>query len=203
MPVADQTERYRRHAALCYEIAASLSGERAVSMIRLGDTYAALAVDAHEGPNAFLPTTKYDVPLCKKCGMPMNFSVGLPRTELMSSLQAFRCEPCHETLIWKGREHAVTRHVGAERAKPRAEQRNRRRYFAASFRREDKEFAPGPTVECPDAETAIQRAALFVVQPKIGGSVAFSRVIDAITGEAEAAVILKRFGELPDGFDIG
>jgi hypothetical protein len=41
-----QKECYLRQAALCYEIAASVTGERAASMVRLGDTYSALAEDA-------------------------------------------------------------------------------------------------------------------------------------------------------------
>jgi hypothetical protein len=44
----DQKERYRRHATLCYEIAAAMTRERAASMTRLGDTYAALAVDTDQ-----------------------------------------------------------------------------------------------------------------------------------------------------------
>jgi hypothetical protein len=47
MAVVDQKKRYRRQAALCYDVAATMTGERAISMIRLGDTYAALAVDPH------------------------------------------------------------------------------------------------------------------------------------------------------------
>jgi hypothetical protein len=41
-----QKEWYLRQAARCYEIAASVTGERAASMVRLGDTYSALAEDA-------------------------------------------------------------------------------------------------------------------------------------------------------------
>ena len=55
MAIVDQKERYRRQAALCYEIAATMDGERAISMIRLGDTYAALATACCQ---TFLPHGK-------------------------------------------------------------------------------------------------------------------------------------------------
>jgi hypothetical protein len=51
MAIVDQKERYRRQAALCYEIAATMAGERAISMARLGDAYAALATNAGERCN--------------------------------------------------------------------------------------------------------------------------------------------------------
>jgi hypothetical protein len=43
MPALDQKERYRRQAGLCYEIAARMATAQATSIIRLGDSYAALA----------------------------------------------------------------------------------------------------------------------------------------------------------------
>ena len=42
MATIDQKERYRLRAALCYEIAATLAGDTATSMKRLGDSYAGL-----------------------------------------------------------------------------------------------------------------------------------------------------------------
>jgi hypothetical protein len=56
MAVVDQKERYRRQAALCYDIAATMTGERATSMLLLGDTYSALAVNP-DGlpPTVFVP----------------------------------------------------------------------------------------------------------------------------------------------------
>jgi hypothetical protein len=51
MTGAEEKQRYRRQAALCYEIAKMLFGERASSMIRLGDSYAALAIN----PDHLLP----------------------------------------------------------------------------------------------------------------------------------------------------
>jgi hypothetical protein len=43
MPAVDQKERYRHQAALCYDIAARMAPAQATSIIRLGDSYAALA----------------------------------------------------------------------------------------------------------------------------------------------------------------
>jgi hypothetical protein len=43
MATIDQKERYRQRAALCYNIAATLAGDTATSMKRLGDSYAGLA----------------------------------------------------------------------------------------------------------------------------------------------------------------
>jgi hypothetical protein len=99
----DQKERYRRHATLCYEIAAGMTGERAASMTRLGDAYAALAVDADHPLNTFVPPTKYAEPRCRKCGKQMHVTLTLPRTDIMPAMQDFRCASCGETLIWKGK----------------------------------------------------------------------------------------------------
>jgi hypothetical protein len=65
MATVDQKERYRRQAALCYEIAETMTGERAASMVRLGDTYSALAVDPDKlRPGIFVPAAKYIHPKC-------------------------------------------------------------------------------------------------------------------------------------------
>jgi len=90
MAVVDQKERYRQQAALCYEIAAELVGERAISMMRLGDTYAALAVDPHRLlPNIFTSRKKYVDPTCPKCGQKMHLTHSLPRTGIMPAMQAY------------------------------------------------------------------------------------------------------------------
>jgi hypothetical protein len=57
-----QKECYLRQAARCYEIAASVTGERAASMVRLGDTYSALAED----PDAIEPPAIYVERQCEK-----------------------------------------------------------------------------------------------------------------------------------------
>jgi hypothetical protein len=97
MTTIDQKECYLRQAALCYEIAASVTRERAASMVRLGDTYSALAED----PEAIEPPAIYVERQCEKCGKKVRLTHSLPRTEIMPAMQAFRCDSCDETLIWK------------------------------------------------------------------------------------------------------
>jgi hypothetical protein len=195
----DMKEQYRRRASLCYEIAAGMTGERAASMTRLGDTYAALAVDADQPLNAFVPATKYAAPRCKQCGKDMRVSLTLPRTEILPAIQAFCCDACGETLIWKGR----ARPRGGARTGKAASTENRvTQYVAASFRREGSDLKPGPVIECPDAETAVLRAELMASEATIAGAVAFSRTIDRVAGIYAAAVVLKTFGTLPEDFDI-
>jgi hypothetical protein len=190
--VVDLKERYRRQASVCYEIAATMSGERAISMLRLGDTYAALASDPDRLlPNDFSSPRKYVDPVCKKCGQKMQWAHSLPSTDTVPATQAFRCGACNETLIWKGEAPST--------------QRSRwiTRYFVLSFRRVDGAFVPGPAVECPDADLAIQRAELMTRDKEIAGGVVFARCGNPETEEYNTAVILKTFGEIPPGFDIG
>jgi hypothetical protein len=97
MTTIDQKDCCLRQATLCYEIAASGTGERAASMVRLGDTYSTLAED----PDAVEPLAIYIERQCEKCGKKVRFTHSLPRTEIMPAMQACRCDSCHETLIWK------------------------------------------------------------------------------------------------------
>jgi hypothetical protein len=104
MAKIDQEERYRQRAALCYEIAGTLSGETATSMIRLGDTYAGLAEDSDEPRTGiFVATKRNERPRCGKCGKEMRFTYSLARTDTLPVMQAFRCDGCDEILIWKGK----------------------------------------------------------------------------------------------------
>ena len=203
MAIVDQKERYRRQAALCYEIAATMTGERASSMIRLGDTYAALATDPDRLlPNAFASRKKYVDPVCKKCGQKMQLTHSLPRTEIMPAMQAFRCDACKETLIWKGEvpsPRSANQSLGT--AFPPTG-RWIRRYVVVAFRRVGSDLVPGPAVECPDASLAIQRAELMTRDKEIAGSVAFSRRGNPDTEEYDRAMILKTFGDIPPDFDV-
>jgi len=45
MAKVNQKDRYRQRASLCYEIAATMFGDKATSMKRLGDIYAGLIED--------------------------------------------------------------------------------------------------------------------------------------------------------------
>ena len=203
MATIDQKERYRHQAGLCYEIAATMTGERAISMIRLGDTYGALATDPDRLlPNVFASRKKYVDPVCKKCGQKMQLTHSLPRTEIMPAMQAFRCDACKETLIWKGdvpSARSANQSLGA--AVPPTG-RWITRYVVVSFRRVGSDLVPGPAVECPDASLAIQRAELMTRDKEIAGSVAFSRRGNPDTEEYDRAMILKTFGDIPPDFDM-
>jgi hypothetical protein len=75
-----------------------MTGERAASMTRLGDTYTALAVDADQPLNAFVPATKYAEPRCRKCGKEMQVALTLPRTDIMpaAAVMASSCSASGE-----------------------------------------------------------------------------------------------------------
>jgi hypothetical protein len=192
MAVLDQKERYRRQASLCYDIAATMTGERAMSMLRLGDTYASLAIDpARLLPNDFSSPRTYVDPVCKKCGEKMRWTHSVPQTEIIPGTQAFHCDACKETLIWNSEAPSTPK------------SRWITRYVALSFRRIGSDFVPGPAVECPDAALAIQRAGLMARDKEISGVVVFARSGNPETGEYGTAVILKTLGEIPPGFDIG
>jgi hypothetical protein len=203
MAIVERKERYRRRAALCYEIAATLTGERAVSMIRLGDTYAALAVPDQPLPNIAVRATKNADPRCKKCRSKLRLIHSFPRTEFIPEMQAFQCDACGETLISKGEVRSPRPATEGPAARLSKERDGRiTRCFAVSFRRVGKEFLLRPAVECPDAGTAIQRAELMTRDKENAGSVAFSLRSDPVTGEFEPALILNAFGEIPQGFDV-
>jgi hypothetical protein len=191
MAVVDQKERYRRQAALCYELAVTLSGEKASSIIRLGDAYAALAV----APDLSLPTVfaaqKYADPLCKKCGKRMDLRHHLAAPTSTPGMQAFRCKACGETLELAVKAPAVS---------PDG-RRFEEHFVAASFRRIGDGFISGAAVECPDAPMAIQRAELMLGEDGIGGAIAFLRRVYVLNGAFDRAVILETFGEVPQGFE--
>jgi len=66
MAVGVLKERFRGQAALCYEIAATMSCEGAAAILRLADSYASLAIADRLPPNPLVPATT--VPFCNKCG---------------------------------------------------------------------------------------------------------------------------------------
>ena len=99
MTTIDQKECYFRQAALCYEIAASVTGERAASMVRLGDTYSALAED----PDAVEPPAIYVERRCEKCGKKMRLTPSRHRSDVLPAMQAFRCDSCGRASATFGR----------------------------------------------------------------------------------------------------
>jgi hypothetical protein len=126
----------------------------------------------------------------------------LARTDIMPAMQAFRCDACKETLIWKGEvpsPQPTKQSLGM--AFPLRD-RWITRYVVVSFRRVGGDLLPGPAVECPDAGLAIQRAELMTRDNEIAGSVAFSRRGNPDTEEYDTAVILNTFGDIPTDFDM-
>ncbi len=203
MAAVDQKERYRRQAELCYEIAASMTGVQATSMIRLGDAYAALSLDSSPPIVPSVIEESLD-PRCKRCGRGMQLSCSMPRTRMLPAMRAFRCESCGETLILKGAAEKVLLPRGQWTPALLKEGDQRiTRYVAVSFQRGGEGLAPGPAVECLNAGSAIQQAELMTRQEDIAGALAFSRRSDPDSGEVVATVILKTFGAIPEGFDIG
>jgi hypothetical protein len=70
-------------------------------------------------------------------------------------------------------------------------------YVALPFVRDDEgTLSAGEAVECPNPATAIQRASAMVTGTV--GAVAFSRTGDPDVGEFEPAMVLVKFGDVPD-----
>jgi hypothetical protein len=72
-------------------------------------------------------------------------------------------------------------------------------YVALPFiRAEDGTIVPGEAIECRDTGAAILRAEILSrIQGNVG-VVAFSRTGDPDTGKFEEALVLKRFGDVPN-----
>lgn len=161
-------------------------------MLRLGDAYAALAVTPNLSRHEVFAAQKLADPVCDKCGKRMRLVRLAPVPDEGPLAQGFRCSACGETRALE---------TQALRGRP-ASSSVEQHHVAVSFRRFKKAVAPGPAIECPDAEMAIQRAELMLRQRDIVGAVAFSRGVDPVTGEFRQAVILRTFGKVPKGFDI-
>jgi Tetratricopeptide repeat len=99
MAKINQSDRYRQRAALCYEIAATMPGDKAASMMRLGDTYTGLAED-FDKPRAggSVATERNERPKCVKCGKEMGHTYALPPTDTPGPKQALRCDSCKEAV---------------------------------------------------------------------------------------------------------
>ena len=199
MAIIDRKVRYRRQAAICYDIATTMAKERSGLIVLLGDLYAANAVNP-DGlpPNAFTLRTPSEEPHCAICGGEMQLTHSLSRANL-PSIRAFWCEPCGQTLTWQKEDGSPggQRWVG-----PEANRQWITRYIAVSFRRDGNDFTPGTAVECPDGELAVRRAELMIRERDIAGAVAFSRRCNAGSGEFDVAQILQMFGDVPAGFNI-
>ncbi|MGB6538629.1 MAG: hypothetical protein WBF58_22020 [Xanthobacteraceae bacterium] len=71
-------------------------------------------------------------------------------------------------------------------------------YVALPFVRADDGFAPGEAQECPNEAAAIRRAEVMSRQPGAAGAVAFKRTGDPDAGEFSDAIVLKKFGDVPE-----
>ena len=62
----------------------------------------------------------------------------------------------------------------------------------------NRSAAPGEAQECQSAAAAIRRAEGMSRDPANAGAVAFKRAGDPNVGEFSDAVVLKRFGDVPE-----
>jgi hypothetical protein len=198
--IIDQKERYRRQAALCYELAKTMDGERAESMVRLGDAYSELAeTPGTVREHIFKPADKYAEPRCRQCRRKMRLTHSLPRTDVLPLMQAFRCDACGETMIWKGEIHTSPNERSGKDTRELEAHR-----VALSFKwTANRRLGPGQSVECIDEQTAILRAELMMRDKDVVGAIAFSRRASVDFRRAERAIVLKTFGTVPKDFDIG
>ena len=74
-------------------------------------------------------------------------------------------------------------------------------YVALPFIRTEDGIAPGEAQECQSEAAAIRRAEGMSSDPGYAGAVAFKRAGDANVGEFSDAVVLKKFGDVPE--DLG
>jgi hypothetical protein len=71
-------------------------------------------------------------------------------------------------------------------------------YVALPFIRTDDGTAPGEAQECQSEASAIRRAEGMSRDPANAGAVAFKRAGDPNVGEFSDAVVLKKFGDVPE-----
>jgi hypothetical protein len=194
MALAERIAENRRQAEICYEIAATLTGERASSMARLGDSYAMLAVVPNGARTHHFSPSRYVDPLCRTCGKKMQLTHFLPGAGNAPPMQTFRCTACGEVqgLATKARDPSLPKDD---------DQRFETHHVAAAFRRTREGLVPGLAVECPDDSMAIRRAELMLREKKVVGAVAFSRRVHPVTGAFKTAVLLKALGQIPKGFE--
>jgi hypothetical protein len=75
-------------------------------------------------------------------------------------------------------------------------------YFVAMpFIRTEEGSAPGQAQECPGEGAAVRKAETMSRDPTNVGAVAFKRTGDPNMGSFSDAVVLKKFGEVPDNLD--
>jgi hypothetical protein len=71
-------------------------------------------------------------------------------------------------------------------------------YVGLPFVRTDDGTEPGESQECQSEAAAIRRAEGMSRDPANAGAVAFKRAGDPSVGEFSDAVVLKKFGDVPN-----
>ena len=71
-------------------------------------------------------------------------------------------------------------------------------YVALPFIRTEDGTAPGEAQECQSEGAAVRRAEGTSRDPAHAGAVAFKRTGDPNVGELSDAVVLKKFGDVPE-----
>ena len=71
-------------------------------------------------------------------------------------------------------------------------------YVALPFIRTDDGTAPGEAQECQSEAAAVRRAEGMSRDPANAGAVAFKRAGDPNVGDFSDAVVLKKFGDVPE-----
>jgi hypothetical protein len=74
-------------------------------------------------------------------------------------------------------------------------------YVALPFVRSDDGTVPGQAMECQSESQALMRASAMSRDPANAGAVAFKRSGDPLLGDFTDAIVIKRFGEVPEWLD--
>ena len=75
-------------------------------------------------------------------------------------------------------------------------------YFVVlPFLQGEEGIVPGQAQEVPNAHSALRLAEVMSRKPENVGALAFKRTGDPNTGNFGEAIILKRFGEVPENLD--
>jgi hypothetical protein len=74
-------------------------------------------------------------------------------------------------------------------------------YVALPFVRSDDGTAPGQAMECQSEGQALSRAGAMSRDPANAGAIAFKRSGDPLLGDFSDAIVIRRFGEVPERLD--
>ena len=74
-------------------------------------------------------------------------------------------------------------------------------YVALPFIRAEDGSAPGEARECQSEGAAIRQAEVMSRDPANTGAIAFKRTGDPSVGEFSDAVVLKKFGDVPENLN--